>query len=72
MTWMTSNVFESWMMSLNVHSESQKRKMLLFWTIMLFIPSSMLVVDEPLGISSLQLSSIIFVFFISPNVKSVV
>ena len=27
--WMTSNVFESWMMSLNVHFKSQKRKVLL-------------------------------------------
>ena len=29
MAWMTSCVFESWMMSLNVHSKSQKRKVLL-------------------------------------------
>ena len=32
--------------SLNVHCESQKRKVLLFWTIMLFTPLHMLVVDE--------------------------
>ena len=29
MAWMTSYVFESWMLSLNVHFKSQKRKVLL-------------------------------------------
>jgi hypothetical protein len=29
MAWMTSNVFENWMMSLNVHFKSQKRKLIL-------------------------------------------
>ena len=29
MAWITSNVFEGWMMSLNVHFKSQKRKVIL-------------------------------------------
>ena len=43
MAWMTSNVFECWMMSLNVHFKSQKQRYFYVWTILLLIPLSILV-----------------------------
>lgn len=68
---MTSDVFESWMMSLNVLFKSQKWKVFFFMGN--FVTRSLEHVgkSESFGFPTLQLSNIIFVF-LSPKVKSVV
>ena len=69
MMWMTSDVFESWMMSRNVQFKFQKRKVLLIMDELLLTPLSMLVGVDHL-VFNLQLSNIIIVF-LPRNVTSV-
>ena len=71
MAWMTSNVFESWMMSLNVHFKSQKWKVLLIMDNYATHSLKHVGRGESFGFSTLQLSNITIVF-LPPNVTSVV
>ena len=69
---MTSNVFESWMMSLNIHFKSQKRKVLVimnnFATHLLREHADG---GESFGLLALHWSNIT-IAFLPPNVTSVV
>ena len=71
MAWMTSYVFESWMMSLNVHFKSQKWKVLLIMNNYATHSLKHVGRGESFGFSTLQLSNII-IAFLPPNVTSVV
>ena len=68
-TWMTSNVFESWMMSLHVHFKSQKRKVLL--NMDNFATHFLKHVDkgESFGFSTLLLSNMT-IAWLPPNITS--
>ena len=68
---MTSNVFESRMMSLNAHFKSQKWKVLII--VDNYVTRSLEHVGkgESFGFPTLQFSNVIIVF-LSPNVTSVV
>ena len=68
MAWMTSNIFESWMVSLNVHLQSQKHKV--FLTMDNYTTLSLKHVGRG-RFSTLQSSNNI-IFFLPPNVTSVV
>ena len=53
MAWMTSHVFESWMMSLNVNFKSQKQKVLLIMNKYVTHPLEYVGRDESFGIPTL-------------------
>ena len=71
MALMTSNVFENWVMSLNVHFKYLKRKVLLIMNNYVTRSLTQVGKGESFGLSTLQLSNIIIVF-LPPNVISVV
>ena len=68
---MTSNVFESWMMSLNVHFKSQKHKVLLIMDNFATHPLKHVGRGESFVFSTLQLSNI-NIAYVSLNVTSAV
>ena len=70
-TWMTSTVFKSCMMSLNVHFKSQKRKVLVITDN--YATHSLMYVGrgESFGYSTLRFDNITMAF-LRPNVTSVV
>ena len=71
MSWMTSDVFQSWMMRLNVHFKSQEWKVLLIMDNHATHSLKHVGGGESFGFSTLQLSNIT-VTFLPPNVTSVI
>ena len=71
MIWMPSNIFESWMMSLNVHFNSQKRKMFLIMDNFATHYPNHIDKGESFGFSTLQLRNIT-IDFLPCNVTNVV
>ena len=71
MTWMTSDVFESWMMNLNVQFKSKKQKVLFIMNNYATHSLKHVGRGESFSFSNLQLSNII-IAFLPHNVTSVV
>ena len=69
MAYITSNVFESWMMSLNVHLKSQKQKVLLIMDNCATHSLKHIGRGESFGFPTLQFNNII-IAFLPPNVTS--
>ena len=68
---MTSNVFKSWMISLDVHFKSQKQKVLLIMDNFVAHSLEHIGRHESFGFSTLKLSNIT-IALLPPNVISVV